>query len=136
MDKQTWTGALKQVRETLDKWPVLVLLPVSLILPRYPEPWGSSFTLIFTGLCIAQSVRYWLKIRATIKRQAEAERIEKECRLELMALTMQMNAVVTKAASEVNADSIEEATRELDRIYAEQQRVMEKWKRSETANTQ
>jgi hypothetical protein len=135
MDKQTWTGALKQVRETLDKWPVLVLLPVSLILPRYPEPWGSSFTLIFTGLCIAQSVRYWLKIRATIKRQAEAERIEKECRLELMALTMQMNAVVTKAASEVNADSIEEATRELDRIYAEQQRVMEKWKRSETANT-
>jgi hypothetical protein len=135
MDKQTWASALKQVRETLEKWPILVLLPVSIILPRYPEPWGSLFALILIGLCFTQSVRYGLKIRATIKRRAEAQRIEMQCRLELVALTMQMNAVVTKAASEVNADSIEEASRELDRIYAEQERVMEKWKRSETSDT-
>jgi hypothetical protein len=136
MDKQTWASALKQVRETLEKWPVVIMLPVGLILPRYPEPWGSSLTLVFIGLCIAQSARYALKIRATIKRQAEAQRIEKECRLELVALTMQMNAVMTKAASEGNMEAIEQASRELDRIYAEQERVMEKWKRSETANTQ
>jgi hypothetical protein len=53
-----------------------------------------------------------------------------------VALTMQMNAVMTKAASEGNMEAIEQASRELDRIYAEQERVMEKWKRSETANTQ
>lgn len=138
MDKQTWAGALKQVRETLEKWPVLVILPVSLILPRYPEPWGSLFALIFIGLCFAQSVRYGLKIRATIKRRAEAERIEMQCRLELVALTMQIDAIMTrqlKAITEGQPGAAEAARQELEQIFEAQERVMQKWKRSETSNT-
>jgi len=134
----TWASALKQVRGTLGRWPILVLMPVSLILPRYPEPWGTSLTLIFIGLCIGQSVRYALRVNAILKRDAQAEIIEKQCRLELVALTMQIDAIMTrqiKALQDGNPGAAEEARQELERIFAAQERVMEKWKGSETSHT-
>jgi hypothetical protein len=134
----TWASALKQVRATLSRWPIIVLLPVGLILPRYPEPWGSGLALVFIGLCIGQSIRYALSVHAILKRDAQAEMIEKQCRLELVALTMQIDALMTrqlKALQDGNLGAAEEARLELEEIFAAQERVMAKWKSSETPNT-
>jgi len=138
MDSQTWASALKRVGGTLGRWPALILLPMGLILPRYPEPWGTSLTLIFIGLCIGQSIRYALQINATLKRQAEAARVEAECRLELLALTMEIDAVMhrqMKAICEGQPGAAEAARRELERIFALQARVMQKWKSSDSPDT-
>jgi len=73
MDTQTWSGALKQVRATLTRWPIIVALPVGLILPRYPEPWGTSLALIFVGFCCGQSIVYAFQIWRGLKAYKKAE---------------------------------------------------------------
>jgi len=58
MDTQTWASALKQVWGTLERWPIIVLLPISLVLPRLREPWGTSLTCLYIGFCLGQSAHY------------------------------------------------------------------------------
>lgn len=63
MTTQTWTGAFRQVAQTLWRYPVIIAVPLAFFVARMPEPWGSRCGLILLVFWFAQGVH--LAVRST-----------------------------------------------------------------------
>jgi len=126
MDTQTWAGALKQVRGTFYRWPVL-FSPLCLIPPLFPQPWRDLLALSIFGLAVHGATRDWIEAR----RKIAAKKLELKYRLELHALTLESFSVMHRYLTDVSANrpgAEEQARIELERIHAAQDAILEKWK--------